>query len=881
MARRPKERYAPGELQRVRENLGPLSEEEAQRMVAILGGEIGVERPNEPWRRRMARLAELNRRKTDPAPVLEKKAPPKDADPTAAAESTGTEGADEEGDERASHSMQLSKTARPVYADRVRTDFLCARQEHGLKTRGQALASLLAFAFKIPDYVNPSFIADADHHFFRHVENLVLSVRGLISRHRKTVVFALRRMPGTYEVLKSLRDWDIEGIHTELSRLQRYPRSVQAGQCTKLCKLLYRPIMQLGSLDLNHHILRSVKTAFDLNLLAGPSKRKDQTRAKMFYQVARDELPRVFTAIRRRCYPLLMKSVGSPFYYYEEFFNIMEPALREFFDLEHEDILDPPPPEENALMSDPDFLAQLRKPTEKQEEATLEAGFSPASAVYLRGISMLERLFPRAGWSRLDEYPDLYPYFQPLFEFPRGVELISPRDPLQQVVVLIAILQDLLYGFRTIEFGSLRDERGDDQPLQGIMDSLVSSWNVYLDDVVLKQYIPQLYEYCRQIERNPDFAETEYGEKLFADLLWIRKQYVFPYQTMPQVKGIRSTPKPGVPILHEHVDDLRDILTRIALDIDSAAKESRSDGPRLGRSTGVSCRSMRNPFERYTFQVENPVSRRLDIVLKHRSPDSQGRMRMRDRRNNANLVFYTLSVVLVLDYLLNDPDSFYYKAEPELFRSIDGQGQEPVYTVDVLDPLKVMRQAEQNELSPPDELDALGGEVSRDALTGLRNSFGLKEELRRHIESYHENHKPFTVLALELHRFDAYVRANDQIEVERQLRNFATALTDTVREYADIPFRVQDHRFLMILRETTSEEAVPLLYRLNDRLSFEDSVLQRYHAAIVGFHRTWGAEKLLSTVDRSLSRARSYAAPAGILYDVVRNSHDVINLPIE
>jgi GGDEF domain-containing protein len=350
---------------------------------------------------------------------------------------------------------------------------------------------------------------------------------------------------------------------------------------------------------------------------------------------------------------------------------------------------------------------------------------------------------------------------------------------------------------------------------------------------------------------------------------------------MPQVKGIRSTPKPGVPILHEHVDDLRDILTRIALDIDSAVKEQRSDGSRLGPSRGVSCHSVRNPFERYTFQVENPVSRRLDIVLKHRSPDSQGKMRMRDRRNNANLVFYALSVVLVLDYLLNDPDSFYYKSEVQLFRSIDGEGHEPVYTVDVLDPQKVMRQAEQNELSPPDELDALGGEVSRDALTGLRNSFGLKEELRRHIEFYHENHKPFTMLALELHRFDAYVKANDQIEVERQLRNFATALTDTVREYADIPFRVQDHRFLMILRETTSQEAVPLLYRLNDRLSFEDSVLQRCHAAIVSFHRTWGAEKLLSTVDRSLSRARSYAAPAGILYDVARNSHEAINLPIE
>jgi len=40
--------YAPGELDRVRDNLGQIDQNEAKRMAQVLGGEVGYERAKEP-----------------------------------------------------------------------------------------------------------------------------------------------------------------------------------------------------------------------------------------------------------------------------------------------------------------------------------------------------------------------------------------------------------------------------------------------------------------------------------------------------------------------------------------------------------------------------------------------------------------------------------------------------------------------------------------------------------------------------------------------------------------------------------------------------------------------------------------------------------------
>jgi hypothetical protein len=53
------------------------------------------------------------------------------------------------------------------------------------------------------------------------------------------------------------------------------------------------------------------------------------------------------------------------------------------------------------------------------------------------------------------------------------------------------------------------------------------------------------------------------------------------------------------------------------------------------------------------------------------------------RRNNASLIFYTLAVTTVLDYLVNNENSWAYEDRPgPFFRSMDGAGILPLFGVE-------------------------------------------------------------------------------------------------------------------------------------------------------------------------------------------------------
>jgi len=90
-----------------------------------------------------------------------------------------------------------------------------------------------------------------------------------------------------------------------------------------------------------------------------------------------------------------------------------------------------------------------------------------------------------------------------------------------------------------------------------------------------------------------------------------------------------------------------------------------------GAEAKAICDGIENPWNKYSFEIPNPVSRRMDALL---SPD---------KRNNTALVFFALSVITVLDNLLNNENSWAYgeKVGP-VFRSVDNKGVTPVFGVD-------------------------------------------------------------------------------------------------------------------------------------------------------------------------------------------------------
>jgi len=123
-------------------------------------------------------------------------------------------------------------------------------------------------------------------------------------------------------------------------------------------------------------------------------------------------------------------------------------------------------------------------------------------------------------------------------------------------------------------------------------------------------------------------------------------------------------PKQDIIPVYSLVRKLRKTLTGVAMGIEQGVRAG-------GAAAKAPCNGINNPWERFNFQVPNPVSKRLEMLL---SPE---------RRINATLVFFTLSVVSVLDHIINNENSWAYGSRPgPLFRSVRNEGITPMFGVD-------------------------------------------------------------------------------------------------------------------------------------------------------------------------------------------------------
>ena len=125
-----------------------------------------------------------------------------------------------------------------------------------------------------------------------------------------------------------------------------------------------------------------------------------------------------------------------------------------------------------------------------------------------------------------------------------------------------------------------------------------------------------------------------------------------------------SIKKSTIPPLYPEIRRLRKYLTIVASGIEQGSKQG-------GAEKQAVCKGINNPWAPYNFQVANPLSLRLNALLGQ------------TKRNNASLVYFTLSVVTVLDYFVNNEDSWAYGDNSgTLFRSINGEGIIPQFGVD-------------------------------------------------------------------------------------------------------------------------------------------------------------------------------------------------------
>jgi hypothetical protein len=666
VAKKSKAVYAPGELAKTRGRLGDIDDAEAKRLSRILGGEVGYERTEtqEAARHKKVRheTVEVNIGKNRPihrVDIVEEDSGPR---------SKRKKLVRDMGDDP-------SVPVRCTYWERVRMDKYMGQMEFEIKSSGQILVSMLSLFGEPPDYVSPRFINRRLNDYYKRIELLVTSVRSLLPRNNLRRNERVKKVsPFVFSVLDTIRYWNIEQIASNLTRIQSHPRTVKISDLSEILRDIYKPIYILELLDPDVHIKGSFKLLYKILYLENPGD------AKIKYQeLIRSALINfgiVRRDIRLQLYPLLMKILSDHWIPYDTFFMERKNRIRAFLQVSEKNRINPDMGQnaENAADEDSPDGAPLNEAKEENQEAFEQGELSEEelqkrreqdaeNKALRRGLSALEALFPKAGWERLSTFPDLYPYFSDVFHLKKGVELIAPTDPIQQTFILMRVMEELFFGLRYTVFGVIMGPDGNTETIDGPINRIINNWQRYTEASFDKEYLPRLDEYCRLLENSAESRTSNYAKRLINELHWAKRLYFLPYY---KFESIMPPPfqKREINSIYPEIRTLRRYLTAVAGGIEQGNKNG-------GAEKHAPCDGIDNPWDAYVFQVPNPVSQRLDELL---APNN---------RNNSSLIYFSLSVAVVLDHLLNNENSWAYTDRAGfLFRSENGEGVRPSFGVD-------------------------------------------------------------------------------------------------------------------------------------------------------------------------------------------------------
>jgi hypothetical protein len=669
---KPKAVYEPGELGKVREKLGKIDDSEAKRMAQILGGEVGTEKEAQPsrasggLRRKTVEMAIPGRSRGRPGRRVETIAAEEEFFGSKALAKMKADPAD---DPAAIH--------RITYGERLKMDRYAAQFEFEIKNSLQVIAAAFSFAGEPADHVNPRFVSHRINDYYTKIERLVTATRALLPRNNARRSERLKKTsPFVSNILEIIRYWNIERIGSDLAKIQSHPRSVRVTEFADILRAVYKPLFVLEKLDMDIHIKGAYKLLYKLIMIENPMEPKE--KCQDLIRIALASFGDVRREVRYGLYPLLMKLISERWFPYEKLFIQRRRRFMAFIAATEDEqllplMMSPEQAESGNLEALRDDIKREEMGAEEEEEdpndpeviarKAREAVAMAERKAVAHSVGALETLFPKAGWSKLAEYPDLYPYFASVYELRHGYELIAPNDALQQIAVLMHIMENLCVGLRYATFSVVAGPDGASVSVNDTIGEIITNWQLCIDGSFVKEYLPRLSEYCRMLEHSVDAKNSVYSKKTLNELRWIKRLYFLPYFKFDAL-GPPPFKNQETAALYTQTKTLRKYLTMVAAGIEQGNRKG-------GAAAKAPCNGIDNPWAQYHFELPNPVSKRLDALL---APS---------KRNNAVLIFFALSTVTILDNLINSETSWAYNNDAVcLFRSLHGDGSTPVFGVD-------------------------------------------------------------------------------------------------------------------------------------------------------------------------------------------------------
>jgi len=626
----------PGTIDKVRQNIGPIDAEEAKALSQKLGGKVLTERSS------VTAPIERPRSKSSGAIVR----PTGRTSGSASPVSSSTSSSSSDVSTVSQMTKKLDDDGLPYVEpkDLKQMDRLMSSIEYNIRPNYGVFSFILLFGHK--NKLNKNFGSYTIKHDVDHLQGFINSVKAL--NQVSPDIYKQKILTETdlkFKVLRTIGSWNMRDLKVMAIDLEsNYELTIP--MLIPFIKALYKMILTVFYIG-QDKIPEIIKEVY-ADLLTYP----DSDKKKLQYLCKQSVTEWLFVQkqVIKGLYPLLMRMCSKEFVEYPDFFTVKANDILNFVGLTKYDLLMPEKKKAKQDVKDNPKSEDKPAPAVKEEKKPQSDGRLVAGEKddYVRtGLKMLEQLFPEAGFSHLESHPDMYPYFQPIYKFGDGFNMLAPENGLQVTIVLLKITEELFQGCRNVQFNMMADE--EFSSIDEDVGKAMLEWTVYSEDLFNKKLGDYLRTFVNQTYSQPEFVNSQFGKETMTNILWLTKYYFLPYYEFTQL--ILKKPRNDNPYksLSSRVFYLRKVLI-------SCIKHGDGEGSLV-----------LNAKDRYHFDLPNNISKRLDVLLGAKKIEKTA-------ATNFNLIKYTACIVSVLDWWINNKESPAYINTGRIYRVSEEDG---------------------------------------------------------------------------------------------------------------------------------------------------------------------------------------------------------------
>ena len=649
---KPAKTLAPGTIDQIRKNIGPIDTEEAKVIAQKLGGEVLWERaaPSEPISR--------------PKRPAGGGAAGGSARPGSAGGYSSGSGSRGSGSSNSNLKGAAVNTPKKKKVDEELPEVsakdlklmekLMMSSEYDIKPDYGVFNFLYRMSAKNREKIAKGFAEYTVKQHIAHMQTFISTIKTFIQVSPDVYKSKIATETDLkYKFLRTVGMWSMRDIKVLAIDVQDGAQDMTVAQMIPFVRAVYHEFITIYYIG-EQQIPAMIKEVYN-DLIAFPNS--DQKKLQLLAKEGITEWLYIYNSILKGMYPLLMRMCSTEYVEFPRFFTAKIAEILKFVGRTKFDLLLP-----DKKKKKEDEEAKKKKAEEekkKKEEKRPVAG--AYDDIVKTGLNILDQLFPQAGFNSLEKFPDMYPYFQPMYNFEDGFNMIHPKNPLQITLVLCRILEDFFQGCRNVDFNIKADEKLG--ALQDDIGAVMNDWASYREDLFDRKLGDYLRNYVNSIYSQADYPGTQYGKENLNNIYWRMKFYFLPCYKFnaPTLKHPSNDSK--YKPMYSRIEYIRTVLTVIVRRIDENASSKK---PVLG---------VMNPWNRYVFDLPNNISRRLDVLLGAKHEDDV------TRATNANLIKYTLCIAAVLDWWVNNPTSPAYQSSPDNVYRVSAKDGGPEFSV--------------------------------------------------------------------------------------------------------------------------------------------------------------------------------------------------------